>query len=152
MKCNLAICTTPGNIRPMQPPPDLSRLSDHGRKSYAEGLKILAAKRKTFSPSAQEMSAKSLREGQAEVGRKLATAAKSRTLTTATSTPSAPALISAEQFKNVCRAATTAATEAAKSYARSAKPAEKMNHFLTRHRIFCPGGFTGAKLNGRILG
>ena len=121
--------------------PDISRLSDHERKSYAEGLKILAAKRKTFAPSAQEQSARSLANGKGQVSRKLKAARQSKAM--ATSTPSAPALISAEQFKNVCRAATAAATEAAKSYARSAKPAEKTNHFLTRHRVF-NRGFVGA--------
>jgi len=132
----------------MQPPPDLSRLSDHERKIYAEGQRIVGRKLaaiRAVTPTPQMIHEKSLRVGKVQIARKLAAASTARTLTTSTPTPSA-------QFKNVCRAATTAAAAAAKSYARAAKPAEKTNHFLTRHRIFCPGGFTGAKLNGRVLG
>ena len=118
-----------------------------------EGQRIVGRKLAAYraaNPSPEMIHQKSLRVGKVQIARKLAAASTARTLTTSTPTPSAP--ITAQQFKNVCRAAHTAAAEAAKSYARAAKPAEKNNHFLTRHRIFCPGGFTGAKLNGRVLG
>jgi len=134
---------------------DTSRLTPQERRSYESGMSIVKGRlhlARLGKPSPEMIHEKSLREGKTQVARKLAAASTARTLTTSTPTPSAPALISAEVFKDVCRAATAAARKAAKSYARSAKPAEQTNHFLTRHRIFCPGGFTGAKLNGRILG
>lgn len=133
--------------------PDLSRLSDQGRKTYLEGQRIVARKLAAFravTPTAQMIYEKALREGKAQIARKLATAAKGRTLATSTSAPTPSAPITNHQIQTIGKAAHTAAKAAAKSYA--AKPAEKTNRLLTRHRIFCPGGFTGAKLNGRILG
>ena len=123
---------------------DTSRLTPQERRSYESGMSIVKGRlhlARLGKPSPEMIHEKSLREGKTQVARKLATAAKSRTLTTATSTPSAP--ITARQFQTIAKAAHTAAAEAAKSYARAAKPAEKNNHFLTRHRVF-NRGFVGA--------
>jgi hypothetical protein len=123
--------------------PELNHLTDREKASYADGLKILAARRKTFAPSAQELHAASLREGQAIIKRKLANASKAKTLA------AAPARASRLSI-DIEAIAIAAGKEAAKEYARSSKPkkdktALESQRELTRHRIF-NRGFVGCKV------
>ena len=139
--------------------PDISRLSDHERKTYLEGQRIVARKLAAFraaNPTAEMIHERSMREGKAQVAHRLASASRARTLATSTapsaSTPSAT--ITAHQLQSLAKAAHTAAKAAAKSCAAAQAPqqtAREAYRGLSHHRIFCRGGLVGATLNGRIL-